>query len=371
MLPRALVRLAAAILLCLPRPAQASELDSPFPFEALINQYLGAYALSEDNLFRLAAYAELRGQYAQEQGSLTLPFGGLGRITFYDRNCLLRSGAYGVFHLDARRHSEEQARAMNRELDRLFEQVLLLSNRGADTVLIRLADRFLARKNLDAFDKLFLRHLLLRFGRLDPSGTRIELDTQWLPDQMYDHLDPGSKELLRKPVEPMRIRLEEKFVRGYSIQTGGTVYIEDVRRDVRYASGEEVSPNVTAFKAFMQRLFSQTTQYLLTDDGPRRPLPEREALLRPQESKAPPQAILMPLPPRSPAAAPVEMPAMPQHPYHPEAWAPMMLSMLRARGIRPSDRDILRYLAASPHFPLLYRFMTPAEQRETDRYLGK
>lgn len=367
---RALVLLAAT-LLCFARPALGNELETPFPFEAMINQYLGAYALSEDNLFRLAAYAELRGQYAQEQRSLTLAFGGLGRITFYDRNCLLRSGTYSVFHLDAHRVNEEQARAMNRELDRLFEQVLLLSNRGADTVLIRLADRFLARKNLDAFDKLFLRHLLIRFGRLDPSGTRIELDTQWLPDQVYEQLDPASKELMRKPIEPMRIRLEDKFVRGYSIRTGGTVYIEDVRRSVRYASGEEVSPNVTAFKAFMQRLFSQTTQYLLAE--PRQAPPQRDELLRPDDSQVPPlQAVLMPLPPRPmAAAAPVEIPPMPQHPYHPDAWAPMMLNLLRARGIRPSDREILRYLASSPHFPLLYRFMTPAEQRETDRYLGQ
>jgi hypothetical protein len=385
------IKAAAFLFLCLTQAVflQGQRSAQPaYPFEALINRYLESYPFSEDNWFRLAAYAELKGQYSSENQALTLSFGDLGTLTLYEKNCLLRSLNFGVHHLDAQRNTQGQVELMNLKLAQLLENILLLSNEGADTALVLFVDRCLARKNMDPFDKIFIRHLLIRYGRYDAAYRRLDFHTAWLPSDTFEYQDPVSQRLVRKPIDPMRIKLDETILRGYFIHSGGTVYVEDVQRNVNYATGEEYMPNVTAFKLFAQKLFAQTTQYIIAEEEARlRRMPDIQPFPREIADKPATVSDMYALneaeagafrgaEPTAPIAAPKpaeeaeeEEVQPPASPYSPNNWIPMMLGMLRAKGHNPADRDVARYLMSLDSFPLIYEYLTPEEKRRMNRLM--
>ncbi|MEL6843594.1 MAG: hypothetical protein AAFP02_10285, partial [Bacteroidota bacterium] len=129
---------------------------SPYELENIINQHILSFPFSQDNHFRIAAYAEMKGEYSSKFQSLTMHFGGLGVLSVYPQNCLLRSPR-GVFHLDKLHSTPNQIEAINRELGLLFDQIILLGNHQAKPELVDFVDRHLAKKNIEPFDKIFLR----------------------------------------------------------------------------------------------------------------------------------------------------------------------------------------------------------------------
>lgn len=377
----------ASLLLCclslLPMAAQQTR-RSALPagpanaVEDLINRVLSEYPLHPDNRFRLAAYAELKGQYSDAYQTLTLPFGELATFSFYPRNCLLRTSNLRVYHLEPALPQHGQAAAMNQALDDLFEGIPLLGNYGADSVKIAFVDRFLALKNIQPFDKIYLRHILIRYGQYDHANQRIEFRSEWLQADSLLYLAPGEAALVRKPADPLWVKLDKTILRGYYIYSGGTVYVEDVKRDVLYATGELSEPNVTAFKVFVQKLFVQTTQQIVGGEQER--LNEMAALLREDPQRPPaasgavslaPQPRLLPPswdhPPVAPSATLV--PDAPGQPalrplYHPDNWVPMLIGILRSKGISLTDPELVRYLRTSPAFPRMLEMMTEEERRK-------
>ncbi|MEM6805635.1 MAG: hypothetical protein AAF696_29830, partial [Bacteroidota bacterium] len=223
--------------------------------ESLINERLQDYPLSTDNRFRLASYCELKGQFEHKNDALIIDFGAYGNISFYHNNFILKTDHSGVFHMDRGKNSSSQVQAMNESLAAIFDRIMLLSNHKRENEIIDFVDEHLSRKNLEPFYKIFVRHILVKYGRYNSSLKQVEFKTEWLPDQFYSYKEPGDQQLIRKTISPLRIKLDEKILRGYYIKAGGTVYIENVKRDVPYASGEDYGPNVTAFKVFAQKLF--------------------------------------------------------------------------------------------------------------------
>lgn len=355
--------------------------------ESLINERLDGYPLREDNKFRLASYCELKGQFEHKNDALIIDFGTYGNITFYENNFILRSTGRGVFHMDRGRNSSSQVLAMNESLQSIFDQIMLLSNHDKDPDLVAFIDEHLSLKNIEPFYKIFVRHILIKYGRYNPDLKVVEFKTEWLPDQFYDYKEPGDRQLVRKTISPLRLKLDKKILRGYYVKAGGTVYIENVKRKVKYASGEEYSPNITAFKVFAQRLFVQTTQYITTAEKRRiqtirqapppilyanntsRPMPAGYGMRRKQAQpmaysfsgkktvssrqtnrtqKGVFYANVKPL-------------------YEAQNWIPMMLGIMRAKKIDISDRDVLKYFKNQPYFPDLYKQLTKEERRAVDQ----
>ena len=200
---------------------------------------------------------------------MTLEFGSIASLAFYERNCLLRTADNRVYHLDQSQNSTAQIYAMNSTLANIFERIILLSNHNSEQKLIQFVDKHLSRKNIEPFQKIFLRHILVRYGQFDEENNRIEFHTEWLPEKEFTYKGPNDERLIRKPIDPLLIKLDVSILRGYYLRSGGTVYVEDVRRDVNYATGEQYDPNVTAFKVFVQKLFVQTTQYIVREENNR------------------------------------------------------------------------------------------------------
>jgi hypothetical protein len=348
------------------------------PTERLINQYLQSYAFTPENAFRLATYLELKGHYHPAHKAMSVDFGGLGSLTFYQHNCLLRAGRHGVYTLDQRGARVAEIKAINEALAALFEQIFLMGSTGLDPKMVRFVERNLARKNLGAFDKILLRHLLVRFGRYDSLYQRIELRTEWLPDLEYDYRAPGDRAAYQKPKTPLYIKLDRHVLRGFYLRTHGTVYVEDVKRELLYATGEEQAPNVTAFKALAQQLFTQNTLYLVQAEQKRLATLEIKSklpldfeagelpILATDDSRLPQPAQHGPLPPgyRQRPQTSAE-----PHRYHPYHWVPMMLGLLRNQDINVADPEVLPYFLDEPYFDFLYRLLTPEEKREVDRQI--
>lgn len=356
--------------------------------ESLINERLDGYPLREDNKFRLASYCELKGQFEHKSDALIIDFGTYGRITFYENNFILRSTEGGVFHMDRGRNSSSQVLAMNESLQHIFDQIMLLSNHEKDPDLVAFIDEHLSLKNIEPFYKIFVRHILIKYGRYNSDLDVVEFKTEWLPDQFYDYKEPGDRQLVRKTISPLRLKLDKKILRGYYVKAGGTVYIENVKRKVKYASGEEYSPNITAFKVFAQRLFVQTTQYITTAEKRRihaiklspppllyasassRPMPVGYGMAR---NKA--QTMAYSFSGKNNARRRKSENgqnsvyyANVQPLYQAQNWIPMMLGIMRAKKIDISDREVLKYFKSQPYFPDLYKQLTKEEQRAVDQH---
>ena len=138
------------LLLCMPLLHADTQSDNPYEMETLINDRLRSFPFHNENLFRLAAYAEMTGQYSSKFHALTLPFGNLGTLSIYERNCLFRTPK-GVFHLDVGQSSCAQIKAMNDQLAYTFDQIILLGNHAAEDELVNFVDRHLAKKNIEPF----------------------------------------------------------------------------------------------------------------------------------------------------------------------------------------------------------------------------
>lgn len=393
-----------AIVCLLPGRSFAQQASHDFPLERLIEDYIGPYDLSAENRFRLAVYSELKGQYISEYQSLMLEFGSLAKLTFYRGNCLLRTADNRVYHLDQRRVSERGLAVMNRALDGIFDRILLMGNHNADPRLVAFVDDALARKNIEPFQKMYLRHVLIRYGYYDREYDRVIFHSDWLPEQNYAYRGPKDISIVERPAEPLKIKLDAGVIRGYYLNSGGTVYVEDVDRTVSYASGEETSDayNVHAFKLFAMRLFTQTTQYIVGSEQTRLDrLDEsidvmiRDAMaISDKETASPPTPLLAQLEAPTYAAngnsrgLSSDQSSRPSPrltdlgsstntpiaafkralPYTKYDWIPMMLAQLRARGINIGDRDVIQYFVDHPDFQRLYKMLTPKEKAKVDRY---
>ncbi|MEM7655257.1 MAG: hypothetical protein AAF399_03945 [Bacteroidota bacterium] len=376
-----------------------------YPYEAMIHRYVHPYDLSPDNRFRLAAYLELKGQLGQNRNAITLEFGSLAKLSLYQRNCLLRTADNRVYHLDQRANSERSATIMNEVISAIFDRILLLANHEAEAELISFVDQALTRKNLEPFDKVYLRHILLKYGRYDRNRQEIFFHTDWLPEQQYTYRSPGDVSPVQRPSEPMQIKLTPEVLRGYYLRSGGTVYVENVNRQVEYATGEEYSYNVSAFKLFVQQLFTQTTHYVVREEKAR--IADLPYYQLPDFSQAAPPtqyvAVAAPSQPiapqgRSRGAAPAttsfhgqrgdlrnlraasSSPASQRRQkrlaavkplYSEYDWIPVMLGHLRARGISIGDPDIIQYFTDQPYFPELYKRLTFEEKTAVDRFLQR
>ncbi|MCB0854935.1 MAG: hypothetical protein KDD63_22090, partial [Bacteroidetes bacterium] len=91
--------------------------------ETIINQNINSYAFTEDNKFRLCAYSELKGRYANSIQTLMLNFGSLGYFSFFQKNCLLRAENNRVYSLNRNDFNDPNAVVLNQQLDKMFEKI--------------------------------------------------------------------------------------------------------------------------------------------------------------------------------------------------------------------------------------------------------
>ncbi|MCB0838527.1 MAG: hypothetical protein KDD99_17770 [Bacteroidetes bacterium] len=374
--------------------------DNPKNFEDIINDYLGAYELEPDNLFRLAAYTEMKGKYSSEYQTLTLDFGDLGQMAFYEKNVLLRTQTNRVYHMDKNRESAALSTIMNRNLSSLFEKIILLSNHDADPAQIAFVDKHLARKNIEPFDKIFLRHILIRYGKFDQANQRVVFHTDWMAEEDWSMLEKNGK-TVSKPSEPIKIKLDAQIVRGYYLWSGGTVYVENVNRDVVYATGENYSYNVAAFKLMLQKLFSQTTHFVVAAEQDRiNRMPDNigaitdlqinleedsYVVLTPERMNTRGMNTINPNPRNTNKSyiRPGQQSQVTQNQsdqkdpafnskirqlYSPYAWIPMMLGILRSNGVNIGDEDVIKYFINQPYFPRLYDQLTREERKKVDSF---
>ncbi|RMG62951.1 MAG: hypothetical protein D6722_18080 [Bacteroidetes bacterium] len=363
------------------RPAGAQTVYNDL--ESLINDQISSYSLSFDNQFKLAAYTELKGDYSPEFNTLTLDFGALGQVAFYRNNLLFKTGNQ-VYHLNRGENGTVGAAAIDVKLEELFEQILLLGNQNADPRHIYFVDQHLARKNIEPFDKIFLRHILIAYGRYRPEEGYVEFHTDWLPGSTFEYRSPHDSSLVRKPISPLRIRLDPQILRGYYIRAGGTVYVENVDREVEYATGEIYSYNVAAFKLFLQKIFVQSVQYVVQEETQRLGQQGRTVAFVPHNLPATelappaptfyadqgrPEAVHTIRPrPRVTISAKTAAAVAPL--YHPYSWIPMMLNILRNQKINIGDPDVICYFVDAPYFERIYAQLTDEERMRVDAYLA-
>ncbi|MEM7370390.1 MAG: hypothetical protein AAF587_17405 [Bacteroidota bacterium] len=309
--------------------AKASD-KSPL-LETFINDQMVAYPFDEDNLFKLSAYAELKGRYHAETKSFVLNFGKLGVLSFFPDHCLLKIGSDGYLSLNQESFQARQAIELNMALKNLFEQIDLLANHGATREHIQFVNEHLARKNLDPFDKIYTRHLLLKYGRYHSTQKAMLFHTDWLPKPMQQEALADSYSL------SLGMKLDSLTLKGFYLGTGGEVFVENAEGTSAYATGELTESNVTAFKLFVQKLFTQTVHYL---PGP-------------TASKAVPSKTVRP------------------QLYSPDGWIPMMLGILRSHETNIGDSDVIRYFKDQPCYPHIYAQMTKEEREAADRSLGR
>ena len=351
--------------------------------ETLINQYISHYPLSSNNLFRLCTYAELKGDYESSQKALTLDFGYLGAMAFYPNNCLLRLGNGKVYNLNSKETNPEFGHAVNQALNQIFEAIPLLGNYQASEAHLNFVDSKLARKNIEPFEKVYTRHILIKYGKFYPQKKQVEFHTDWLPEKSFEYLDPGKGELVRRYSAPLRLLLDTVNLRGYYVSVGGFVYVDDVKRRVSYATGEQYLYNVSAFKLFIQKLFVQTTQYVtktvynsreeirsdynfVKDEYVRKPEnPEKLIELAKRGESGRSERLLTVLHESYKEDAPISML------YGKYTWIPTMLARLRSHNIKLYDPTVLNFLVDQPYFDRIYQYMSKQERVKVDSYISK
>ncbi|MEZ4776976.1 MAG: hypothetical protein R3D00_27625 [Bacteroidia bacterium] len=356
--------------------------QSPSPkgsWEALIGEFFHSYAISSDNLFRLAAYSELKGRYSEEEGSLKLTFGELGNITFFKNHCLLRTYRNQVFHLNKEEGMLDRVDPINNALSEIFEKIILLGNQDAAPDFVEFVDQNLARKNMEPFEKVFLRHILLRHGKYDRQNHVVEFYSDWLEKRDFSNsLSVSSYEemLVRKYRTPLRIRLDEKILRGWYLDAGGTVFVEDVDRPVFYATGEQYDQNVVAFKVFLQKMFVESIQFVAKTESERLQENKGSYTVSVSDSQNPVSATQTSFFPKNDREPVYITPSGNQtiitvEPlYHEFNWIPMMLNILRSRDINFGDPAIIRFFVDEPYFPKIYEQLNEKERILADRFVA-
>lgn len=339
-----------------------------YQLEDLINRTLVEFPFSHENKLRLAAYAELKGVYSSHHQTLTLDYAGLGSLTIYPRSCVLKTSDRRVYYLGKSRNAQSHVEAFNKRIDELLDRIYLFSNHGASTEKITFVDTYLAKKNIEPYEKIFLRHIFLKYGRYDRKYERIEFHTDWLPAKTYLYLSAESKSLVRKPLHPLWIKLDKNILRGYYIRDKGTVYVEDVDRDVFYASGEEYASNISAFKKFLYKMLTQTTQFIIGHEKDRL----EDKLIVEDLNKTYAYAKSKFGTSRG-GANPSLGRSSGKHRtlYSHNDWIPMMLGVLRSQQVNIGDPDIIQYFVGEPYFKELYKQLTLAERRKVDEFLRK
>lgn len=343
--------------------------------EDIINTYVYAYQLSPENKFRLAAYAELKARLSADHQSIVIPFGSLGTLTMFPRNCLLRTPDNQIYHLSLSQTSS--TRAFDDKLSHIFESILLMSSEGTDPRKVAFVDKHLARKNIEPFEKIYLRHILLRYGVFQSEKKYVELHTDWLPTNSYQYRKPEDHHLVRQQVTPLRIRLDEKILRGYYIKAGGTVYVENLTSSRFFATGETYDYNVAAFKLFLQKLFIQSVQYIMKTESKRtyqhllqtfkveeeQPVVQQPFMSDISSQKVPRHVVKA-------KHANTNSNSSVKHLYHPDSWMPMMLNILRSNNVNIGDPDVIQYFVNEPYFPELYDLLLPDEKAKVNIYKG-
>ena len=331
--------------------------------ESVINRLMVDYPFTYDNQFKLSAYAELKGQFSARNQSVTLDFGNMGKLSFYHQNCLLRTPGGQVFYLNRKKYEPEQAHQFNRQLEGIFENISLLANHGASPEQISFVNKWLARKNLEPFDKIFTRYLFVKYGKYDPKRRQMEFHTDWLGASIAGGFrDRGGRPLVRRHKSPLRVLLDSVNLRGYYLKVGGYVYVEDVKREVAYATGEEYRHNVGAFKLFIKKLLMQTTQYVSRNEF----VPEKRAQKQVNSKDVAVANLVRHRPTRQTHIRPKIKPL-----YTAYDWIPGMLGRLRSANINIGDPDIIPYFIDQPYFDQIYQQLIPAEKSAVDRYLQR
>lgn len=347
--------------------------DQPSSMEEMINSYLDSYPLSDNNKFKIAAYAELKGYYSSRARALRMEFGNIASLTFYERNCLLKINQQ-FFYLNLYDEHEPKIIAFNEKLDEIFEYINLMGNYGASEEHIAFVNHWLARKGIEPFDKVFTRHILLKYGKYNPDIGKVVFHTDWLPDQTYAYRGAGDKSQVVKPASPLRMELDAVNLRGWYIKVGGYVYVEDVRHGVNYATGENYSYNLSAYKLFAQKLFVQSVQQVVEEETLRlksdlevRSVVTRNITRRPSNKAQVSQAQRRTSSRRSNRPSATKMPEITPL-YHDKNWIPMMLNMLREKNVKITDPSVLQHLINKPYFADIYEHLSPIERKEVDKY---
>ncbi|MEO1212572.1 MAG: hypothetical protein AAFY45_03545 [Bacteroidota bacterium] len=337
--------------------------------EQIIQKFIFPYGLSSDNQFKLAAYAELKGQFSNMDQSLTLNFGDLGYFSFFSKNCLFRSGK-GVYHLNKYDTGSPSIELINKKLSEMFEHIILLGNGNADSDHIDFVDKHLAKKNIEPFDKIFIRHILLKYGEYDPLLGQVNFNTETLPDKIFARdKDAKNQTWLKKYISPLKIRLDEKILRGYYINSGGTVFVENVDRKVFYATGEQYDDNVTAFKVFIQKLFVQSAQYIVQNEADRlkRMSEKKDGIVTEMvsyDSSIDKSKKYVPRGGRRITKAKAVKPL-----YDHKSWIPMMMGLLAKQKIDITDEDVLPYFIERNDFYLIYERLSIEDQKKVDNFV--
>ena len=337
--------------------------------EEIINKFIGPYSLTPDNQFKLAAYAELKGKFSNSTQTLMLNFGKLGYMSFFPRNCLFRTTNNGVFHLNKYEVNSPTEGNINESLTNMFEKIILLGNHGQDEEHINFVDKHLAKKNIEPFDKIFLRHILVKYGKYDPIMQQVNFHTKDIPSQKFNNLE--EEQLVKKYRTSLSIKLEKGILRGYYLEAGGTVYVEDVNRKIIYATGEEYDYNVTAFKVFLQKLFVQSAQYIVQKEADRlESMEEKESIVTQMvtytSSIDQPSAYAVGSARKTNAKKKTKSAIAPL--YHEYSWVGMMLAIMRSHKIDPGDPEVIKYFVHTEYFPKLYEQLTLAEKARVDDY---
>jgi len=328
-------------------------------FEQMIHHRIYSYAFSTDNLLKLAAYCEMKGEYDLTYDAMHMQFGGLGKIIFYPHHCVLRNYQGGIFHLDQGKPHPSGVEGINHALAALFEKIPLMGNYGAEEEKIQFVDSHIADKNFEPFDKLYLRHLLLKYGQWNETHAWVELRSQWLPEA----LRKGTEEMT-----PLLIRLYPSILRGYYVKIGGTVYVEQRHVDGRYATGESSKPNVTAFKSFLQKLFQQSIHFIKGTESQRlnRDIAFPSKAIEVEGTQPVFAHILRP---KKKVSA--SKPKILRTAYDPNGWMVMVIQLLRSNHASIADPEILPYFKDQACFPQLYHLMNNEEREKVDRQMAK
>lgn len=322
-------------------------------WEFLINDRVMEYPLKTENLFRLAVYTELKGHYVPSQDALNLEFGTLASLQFFEGHCLLKTFDGQMYSISQGNSPSVQSESLDASLDELFDRMPLLNDASGNPEVIAHVDDHLSRKNLEPFDKLFLRHLLVHYGRYNAELDAVEFHSDWLTS------DGTTSEVSA----PLRIRLDSRILRGFYLNSGGTVYVEDVPRTVAYATGEEYGHNVTAFKVFMEELLVRSVQYVVQEDTRREPV----ASSRRPSGPLPVGYANHAAKKSSESLSTEGVEGL----YVPEKWMNLMLGVLRARNINIGDHDVIKYFVEEDYFDKLFLLMLPEEKERAQAYLRR
>ncbi len=360
-----LVSLSLLILFFLsiiPQPSFSADPTEDRKLEEIINECMDGYPFTDDNRFRLSAYAELKGKFGEGSSILTLDFGSLGTMFFFENNCLLRNAENNVFYLNKDDDNPPLAKALNEGIEFIFEKINLLGNHKASMAQIDFIDAKLAKKNIEPFYKIYIRHILTKYGQYDSTKNQVLFHTDYISD--VNKLD----ESVRKNSTPMKIVLEDSYIKGYYLDVGGEVYMYDEEREVFYVSGEDFNyNNVTAFKLFIQKLFAESIQYVAAEESKRiagisRSSQVRDGVIAKAASSAYPMRKLTRKQKEDMENALNEM-------YGPYSWIPMMLNMLRDNRVNIGEPDIIKYFVDLEFFDRLYAQLNTSEKEMVDDYL--